>query len=79
MNKVKEINPSPAKEIKTSSEREILEIILEQRGLQKLISTYYEGTLEMIEEDGCVHARFLHTKTGTFRTSCVGVNLQNQS
>lgn len=58
--------------------REIIELILEKRGLDKLISTYYKGTLENIEEDSCVRAQFLHTSTGTFRTSCTKPNLQNQ-
>ena len=59
--------------------KEILELLLERRGLTKLLSTYYQATEEMIEEDGMVRARFLHTKTSTFRTSCVGINLQNQA
>ena len=64
--------------IKNDAKR-ILELVLEQRGLQKLISTYYKGTAEMIEDDGLIRARFIHVKTTTGRTSCVGVNLQNQS
>lgn len=59
--------------------KEILELILEIRGLEKLISTYYQSTEEYIEEDQCVRANFLHVKTDTGRLSSTKPNLQNQA
>lgn len=57
---------------------EILELILEIRGLEKEISTYYNSTEENIEQDNTVRANFLHVKTDTGRLSCTKPNLQNQ-
>ena len=56
----------------------IINLILEIRGLEKLLSTYYYSTEEAIEDDNCVHSQFIHVLTATGRTSSKSINLQNQ-
>ena len=51
--------------------------ILEYRTLSKLNSTYIEGLLPMIHQDGRIHAHFQQTVTATGRISCTEPNLQN--
>lgn len=51
--------------------------ILEYRTLAKLNSTYIEGLLPMIHQDGRIHAHFQQTVTATGRISCTEPNLQN--
>lgn len=49
------------------------------RGLNKEITTYYNSSLECLdEEDSCIHANFIQVKTDTGRSSCNAPNLQNQ-
>ena len=55
----------------------IVEKILEYRTLSKLDSTYVEGMLPLIAEDGRIHAHFQQTVTATGRISCTEPNLQN--
>ena len=55
----------------------IVEKVLEYRTLSKLNSTYVEGLLPLIAEDGKVHAHFQQTVTSTGRLSCTDPNLQN--
>ncbi len=55
----------------------IVERILDYRTLSKLNSTYVEGMLPLIGEDGRIHAHFQQTVTATGRISCTEPNLQN--
>ncbi len=61
----------------TSLAGEIASLMLQIRGLKKLISTYYESVSELIYPDGYVHAQFNHTATNTGRLSCKAPNIQN--
>lgn len=56
---------------------EIAKVMLEIRGLEKELSTYYDSVEELIYPDGCVHAQFNHTATNTGRLSCSKPNIQN--
>lgn len=51
--------------------------ILEYRTLTKLNSTYVEGLLKVIREDGRVHSVFKQTETKTGRISSTEPNVQN--
>ncbi len=51
--------------------------ILEYRTLQKLISTYVEGLIAQIDDDGRIHTFFKQTETRTGRISSKEPNLQN--
>ncbi|MDF2558129.1 MAG: polA [Bacillales bacterium] len=55
----------------------IVEKILHYRQLSKLQSTYVEGLLRVIHEDGKVHTRFNQALTQTGRLSSIDPNLQN--
>jgi len=55
----------------------IVENILKYRQIAKIQSTYVEGLLKVILEDGKVHTRYLQTLTQTGRLSSVDPNLQN--
>jgi DNA polymerase-1 len=55
----------------------IVERILEYRTLSKLNSTYVEGLLPLVAEDGKIHAHFQQMITATGRISCTEPNLQN--
>ena len=55
----------------------IIEHILEYRTYQKLHSTYVEGLLKVIGEDGRIHSTFNQTETRTGRLSSGEPNLQN--
>jgi DNA polymerase-1 len=52
-------------------------MILEYRTLTKLRSTYVEGLLKEIREDGRVHSIFKQTETRTGRISSAEPNMQN--
>lgn len=56
---------------------EIVRCILEYRTLAKLKSTYCDGLLKVIGEDGRIHSRFNQTETRTGRISSTEPNLQN--
>lgn len=62
---------------KIIDEHEIVPLILEYRTLTKLNSTYIEGLLPLIDEEGRIHAHFNQTVTTTGRISCTEPNLQN--
>lgn len=51
--------------------------ILEYRSLSKLKSTYCDGLLKVIEEDGRIRTRFNQVETKTGRISSLEPNLQN--
>lgn len=55
----------------------IVEKILEYRQLTKLKSTYADGLLHFIKEDGRIHGKFHQTITATGRISSTDPNLQN--
>ncbi len=55
----------------------IIPAILEYRQLTKLRSTYVEGLMTAIAEDGRIHSRFHQTVTATGRISSSEPNLQN--
>ncbi len=55
----------------------VIDKILEYRVYQKLNSTYAEGLLKVIGEDGRIHSTFRQTETRTGRISSNEPNLQN--
>ena len=55
----------------------IVEDILDYRQVTKLNSTYAEGLLREIEDDGRIHTTFKQTGTATGRLSSAEPNLQN--
>ena len=55
----------------------IVEMVLQYRTLAKLNSTYCEGLLKVIAEDGRIHSSFNQTETRTGRISSTEPNLQN--
>lgn len=55
----------------------IVEDILQYRHLSKLKSTYCDGLLKVIGEDGRIHSTFNQTETRTGRISSTEPNLQN--
>ncbi len=55
----------------------MVEDILQYRQIAKIQSTYVEGLLKVILQDGKVHTRYLQTLTQTGRLSSVDPNLQN--
>ncbi|HSI66546.1 MAG TPA: DNA polymerase I [Planococcus sp. (in: firmicutes)] len=62
---------------KLDGQHEIISHILLYRQLGKLLSTYIEGLLKEIHEDGKVHTRFQQALTTTGRLSSTNPNLQN--
>ncbi len=59
--------------------KNIAQNMLKLRGLNKLVSTYYDGTLKYLHsEDSSVHANYNHCSTDTGRLSCNKPNMQNQ-
>ena len=59
------------------SHHPIIDAILEYRQLTKLYSTYVEGLLAAVSEDGRVHTEFKQALTATGRLSSAEPNLQN--
>lgn len=55
----------------------IIDKILEYRALSKLYSTYIEGIIDTICEDGKIHTIYTQTLTRTGRLSSIEPNLQN--
>lgn len=62
---------------KLQNEYPIVKKILEYRTVSKLRSTYAEGLLAYIGEDGRIHSEFRQTITATGRISSTNPNLQN--
>ncbi len=62
---------------KIREDHPIIEKILEYRTLAKLKSTYADGLLPLIKDDGRIYASFNQTVTATGRISCSDPNLQN--
>ena len=55
----------------------IIPLILRYREVEKLRSTYLDGMLPLIDEDGKIHTVFKQTVTATGRLSSTEPNLQN--
>ncbi|MBQ2443293.1 MAG: DNA polymerase I, partial [Ruminococcus sp.] len=55
----------------------IVDMVLNYRALAKLNSTYCEGLLKVIADDGRIHSSFNQTETRTGRISSTEPNLQN--
>ena len=55
----------------------IIPLILRYREIEKLRSTYLDGMLPLIEDDGKIHTIFKQTVTATGRLSSTEPNLQN--
>jgi DNA polymerase-1 len=62
---------------KVRDKHPIVDLILAYRMLTKLNSTYVEGLLPLIGEDGRIRPHFRQTVTATGRISCTEPNLQN--
>lgn len=56
---------------------EIVDFVLEYRALTKLMSTYIDGMLKLVGNDGRIRPHFMQTVTATGRLSCTEPNLQN--
>lgn len=55
----------------------VIDMILKYRTLAKLKSTYCDGLLKVIDDDGRIHTNFNQTETRTGRISSTEPNLQN--
>lgn len=55
----------------------IIDLIIQYRQLTKLNSTYVEGLLKVIADDGRVHSNYRQTETRTGRISSTEPNVQN--
>ncbi len=55
----------------------VIDLILRYRQLTKLNSTYVEGLLKTVAQDGRIHTSFRQTETRTGRISSTEPNLQN--
>ena len=55
----------------------IVDLILEHRSLSKLNSTYVEGILNSVSDDGKIHTIYTQALTRTGRLSSIEPNLQN--
>ena len=62
---------------KLQGKHHIVDEVLEYRMLTKLKSTYADGLLKVISEDGRIHTNFQMTVTATGRLSSTEPNLQN--
>jgi DNA polymerase-1 len=62
---------------KGSDSQQIAKILLEMRGQEKLLSTYYDGAEKFIYPDGCIRSQYNHAATETSRLSSVKPNMQN--
>lgn len=54
----------------------VIPLILEQREIQKILSTYVESILAHVKEDGRIHAKFFQHGTTTGRFSSADPNMQ---
>ena len=62
---------------KIRDKHEVIDLILRYRTLTKLNSTYVEGLIPLIGDQGKIRAHFRQTVTATGRISCTEPNLQN--
>ena len=63
--------------IKLAGKHEIIGLILKNRELEKLLTTYITPFFEKIASDGRVHTTFIQTGTATGRLASQNPNLQN--
>ncbi|MFP4022243.1 MAG: DNA polymerase [Candidatus Paceibacterota bacterium] len=63
--------------VKLKDKHPIIEEILTYREINKLLTTYIEPLLSMVDENEVIHAEFLQTGTTTGRISSSNPNLQN--
>ena len=63
--------------LKKLTEYPIINKILEYRALAKLYSTYIDGIINTIREDGKIHTIYTQTLTRTGRLSSIEPNIQN--
>ncbi len=63
--------------VKLKTQHPIVEIILQYRELQKLLSTYIDNLPKMISDGGRLHTHFIQSGTTTGRLSSQNPNLQN--
>ena len=63
--------------VKLRDKHPIIDLILEYRLLTKLYSTYIEGLINSIHDDGKIHTIYTQTLTRTGRLSSIEPNLQN--
>ena len=63
--------------LKKLADYPIVNCILEYRALTKLYSTYIDGMINCIREDGKIHTIYTQTLTRTGRLSSIEPNLQN--
>ena len=66
-----------AETLESLREYPLVEDVLQYRAYQKLNSTYVEGLLKVIGEDGRIHSTFNQTEARTGRLSSDNPNLQN--
>ena len=66
-----------AETLESLREYPLVEDVLQYRAYQKLNSTYVEGLLKVIGEDGRIHTTFNQTEARTGRLSSDNPNLQN--
>lgn len=71
--------PSTDQEVleKLSGRHEIVDYILRYRVISKLKTTYIDGMVDLIKEDGKIHTTFQQTIAQTGRISSTNPNLQN--
>ena len=62
---------------KLSGKHPIIDLIIEYRMLTKLYTTYIEGLINAVMEDGKIHTIYTQTLTRTGRLSSIEPNLQN--
>lgn len=62
---------------KLKNEHPIIELIEDYRQMTKLKSTYIDGLIPLISEDGRIHSKFNQTVVATGRLSSTEPNLQN--
>ncbi len=55
----------------------IVDLVIEHREFQKLLSTYIDVIPDLLDKDGRLHAKFLQTGTTTGRMASSNPNLQN--
>lgn len=62
---------------KLAGDHEIIDLILEYRELSKMISTYIDNLIPMVDEGDRLHPEFLQMGTSTGRMSSKSPNIQN--
>ncbi len=78
LTKTKQYSTSEETLEKLSGKHPVIELILEYRGLKKLLNTYVEALPKLIKpKTGRLHTSFNQTKTSTGRLSSTNPNLQN--